>query len=226
MKTFGILVSLVCMTLVTSPALAQRQSRNVTTYGQQDASRADIIPFYGYSWTFSRDLAYYGTYGTGDIKDSGFWGIAIDFKIPRQVGKQIELLYSRQDSQLEYRSPTTKTSGDMAVEYWQIGGVYGIQQGNVLPFGSVTLGATRYIPDFSVGGVKYNEDTWKFSMIFGLGAKVYTQGRFGLRIEARLPITFTSGGAGVACGGGGCYTTVGGSGITQFDVSGGLIIRL
>ncbi|MCK5619955.1 MAG: hypothetical protein KAJ17_11165, partial [Candidatus Krumholzibacteria bacterium] len=63
-----------------------------------------------------------------------------------------------------------------------------------------------------------------FSMIFGLGAKIYATDRIGLRVQARLPFTFISGGAGIGCGTGGCYTTVGGSGIAQFDVSAALML--
>ena len=93
----------------------------------------------------------------------------------------------------------------------------GRRQGKAFPFGSFTLGATRYAT--SIQGA---DDSWRFSVAPGLGVKFYPGGRLSLRLHARLPLTLTEGGYGFACGGGGCYTSVGGSGNTQFDVGGGL----
>ena len=84
-----------------------------------------------------------------------------------------------------------------------------------------TLGATRY--NFKTNVVC---DEWMFSMMLGLGAKIYAGERIGLRLQARLPITFTSGSMGVGCGGGGCGAMVGGTGITQLDFSGGIMLLL
>ena len=125
-----------------------------------------------------------------------------------------------QDTNVEVRPQfgTKQDTGDIAIEYWQIGGVGGVKRGNVLPFGMVTLGATRFVVDTET----ISDDTWKFSMIFGFGAKVYMSDKIGLRFQGQFPISFTSGGLAVGTGGLGLF----GTGITQFSVQAGLIIAL
>jgi len=171
----------------------------------------------GYVWTFARDVYYPPLNGQLDIRSSGSWGITADFIAG--PGTQLELLYNRQDSKLTYDEPVASQLDviDVNVEYWHVGALYGVPRGNLLPFGLLTLGATRI--DYE--GSNYS-DTWKFSIIFGLGVKAYVNERFGVRAQARLPFTFVSGGFGLGCSsGGGCYTTVGGTGIVQTDLSAG-----
>jgi hypothetical protein len=90
-----------------------------------------------------------------------------------------------------------------------------------MTFGMFTVGGARLIPD--VAGVQ-NDDVWKFSVLFGLGAKVYINDRIGLRVQGRMPWIILDGGAAISVGSGGAYTSFGGSGIVQGDVSGGLFV--
>jgi hypothetical protein len=194
------------------PPRAQSQPMNHTF---------EIVPFGGYMWTVSRrvNLAYPEPItGDIDIASSPFWGIELDVNI--QPGGQLVLLYSRQDSDLTFNRQgyAKQTISGLSVEYFQVGGIGGVAQGNLFPFGLFTLGATRY----AYKNIQAANDTWKFSIIFGLGAKIYFSDRLALRVQGRMPFTFFSGGAAIGCGGGGCYTTVGGSGIAQFDIGGGL----
>lgn len=179
----------------------------------------EIHGLYGYMWTTSRSATYGLSYGALDIDGSGYWGLALDINLHSLA--QLELLYTRQDSKLVYRSGFDSNEWDIAVEYFQIGMVKGLQQGKVMPFTSVTLGATRFSSDDSVSG-----DDWLFSMILGLGAKVYLGERMGLRFQGRLPFSFTSTGIGLGFGTGGSYVTVGGTGILQTELSAGLFIRI
>ena len=183
--------------------------------------RFEITPFYGYSWTFARDFYYGLATGRADINDSPMWGIALDINLPYKPGSQVELLYNRQDSDLRFTTiSTAPTEVNMAVEYWHIGGLYGVQRGNVMPFGMMTLGGSRFSSD------DFNDDVWKFSMIFGFGAKIYASNSIGLRVQGRFPFSIFSGGGSVGCGSGGCYTSVGGTGMGQFDVSAGVTLLL
>jgi hypothetical protein len=195
---------------------ASAQRRSSSSSRSSFEPRIELIPHAGYAWTFERE-AYYGAFtGKLDIKDSGFWGIAAD--IPVRPDKQIRLLYRRQDSEIVFRRYGGGSyEQDLATEYYHIGGVGGIRRGNVLPYGLLTLGGTRYANEL--------DDIWKFSMIFGLGAKVYGE-RFGFMAQASFPFTVTEGGGYISVGSGGLYTTVGGTGIGQFDLSAGLIVRL
>ena len=135
---------------------------------------------------------------------------------------QVELLYNRQDSDFTFRQPPQPAQdvAGAAVEYWHFGGLYGVPYGKLVPFASMTVGATRVVYE----GSAY-DDTWKMSFILGGGVKAYLNPRLGLRAQARLPFTLVSGGIALGCGSGGCTTTIGGTGVFQFDVSGGAFLR-
>jgi hypothetical protein len=196
-----------------SASFAQRRSGSGSTSIQSHDHRLELHVFGGYAFTFSRRVC--SPCGDLDIKDSGFWAIAADINV--QPFTQLELLYNRQDSKLIFRPDPggIRREADIAVEYWHIGGLRGIPQGNLMPFGSLTLGATRYnLKDSTFS------DEWKFSMILGVGAKFYPNDRLGVRVQARLPFTFTSTYLGFGPGG----AMVGGTGIAQFDLSGGLFL--
>ncbi len=214
----GIVVGLV-------PAMASAQRRTGGARGTTGMHRFEITPFGGYSWTFARDFYYGLTAGRVDIEDSGMWGIALDFNLPYKPGSQIELLYNRQDSKVSFTGLTgpqnvVSVEDDFAVEYWHVGGIYGIQRGQSMPFTMLTLGGTRYISE------GLGEDNWKFSIIFGLGAKLYASDRSGLRLQGRFPFSIFSSGGAVGCGSGGCYTSIGGTGLGQFDLSAGVMLLM
>jgi hypothetical protein len=180
--------------------------------------KIEMTPWAGYAWTFARRVTYLDTTGDLDIGDSPVWGFEVDVNL--HPGAQLALLYSRQDSDLSYKTGGVKYDvSDVSVEYFQIGGIGGVRQGKVLPFGMVTLGATR----FAYKNIQAADDVWKFSIILGLGAKYYASERIGLRVQATLPWTMMSGGTGMGCGTGGCYTTVGGTGVAQFLATAGMM---
>jgi len=187
---------------------------------QEQQHRIEILGYGGYLWSSSVDVYYGIEPGEFDVKSGTIWGIEADVNV--RPGAQMVLLYHRQDTELIFRKPggLEDSAGDIALEYWHIGGMSGVQRGNIMPFGMFTLGGTRIIPKFEGA----TGDTWKFSVLFGLGAKIYINERVGLRVQGRLPWTILSGGAALGCGTGGCYTSVGGSGIVQADVSGGLFV--
>ena len=176
----------------------------------------------GYAWTMSMDV-YATGFGNGelDFSDAAYYGGALDINVSppgSMKTAQVRLLYRRSDGDLEFRGYGQQASIDAAVEYWHIGGVTGVMRGNAMPFATVSLGGTRLI----AGG----EDAWKFSMIFGLGVKVYTSPKIGIMLQGNWPITFTDTWGGVTVGTGGVGVGIGGTGISQLDVGGGLIIRL
>lgn len=216
------LIMLLALALFASSAEAQyhRRPTQPTRSSRMSEHKIEISPYGGYTWTTSYDVYYRNTRGSLDIKNSGVWGIALDVNL--MPDKQLELLYHRQDSDLIFKEQGSwekKNLGGIAVEYWQIGGVGGFRRDNVMPFGSVTLGLTRFHPKTNIA-----DDEYRFSMILGLGAKLYANERLGIRIQGRMPWTILDGAASIFCGGGGCYTSVGGYGIAQFEVSGGIFL--
>ncbi len=87
-------------------------------------------------------------------------GVEVDVNL--HPGAQLALLYSRQDSDLTYKSGGIKNDlSDISVEYFQIGGIGGARQGKTMPFGMVTLGATR----FAFKDIRAADDLWKVRLI-------------------------------------------------------------
>ncbi len=214
MNRFLVCATILAIVLSASDASAQRRSRSS---GSSSPYRIDLIPHAGYVWTFSREGAF-GTFGGEvDLQDTAYWGIAADFVA--RPDKQVRLLYRRQETEIVFRrfgGGSIKT--DAALEYWQIGGLGGVQRGNILPYGLITLGGTRIAPK------ELDDDTWKFSTIFGLGVKIYGE-RTGFMLQGSFPFTVIDGGGSISVGTGGVYTTVGGYGIGQLDLTGGFILR-
>lgn len=186
------------------------------------ATRFEITPLVSYAWT-SKMAAHDGVEsGDLDIGNSASWGIAVDIDLHPEA--QVELLFNRQDSYLEfltYPGGIQKWKGDLAVEYYQIGGLYRRPMPQAEPFFLMTLGATRFAP-------KNNQysDEWKFSVIFGLGAKVWVTERIGLRFQGRVLMPMLWSSAGFWCGTGGCGLGYGGgSAMLQGDLGVGLTFR-
>ncbi len=176
----------------------------------------------GYQWggTFK------GWEGEASLNDAGSWGFAID--IPVRPDTYLELIYTRQVTDLSYREygigglePAVEPF-DLAVEYYQIGSLYTMHKDGPRPFGTMTLGATRFAPQSSI----YNSQ-WKFSVALGIGALVPVSERIGFRLHARLLLPFMYSSGGMWCGTGGCSVGVSsGSAVVQGDVALGLVIRI
>jgi hypothetical protein len=203
--------------MLSSFAAAQYRHPPARATSQPMTHKFELSSYGGHMWTFSRRVNTVNGIGDLDVENSPYWGIEFDINL--DPGAQLALLYSRQDSELTFKRGSGGVKSEvtgLSVEYFQIGGIGGRKQGQSMPFGMITLGATRFAFD------RYNDDVWKFSIMLGFGAKWYATDVIGFRIQATLPFAFTSGGIGIGCGGGGCFTTVGGSGIAQIGVSAGL----
>jgi hypothetical protein len=220
-----LLLSVAVLVLAATMASAQNTVRRSS--GAMHASeypKVDLIPMGGYAWTMSMDAVANGRPGEIDLEDAAYYGVALDFNVaPPGSYKtaQVRLMWRREDTKVQLRGfsglGTDFPEVDAAVEYWQIGGVTGIMRGNAMPFATVSLGATR----LDAG----TDDAWKFSMIFGLGVKIYSSPKFGFMLQGNWPITFTDTWGGVTVGTGGAGVGIGGTGISQLDVGGGVIIR-
>ncbi|UCE02623.1 MAG: hypothetical protein JSW67_15535 [Candidatus Latescibacterota bacterium] len=185
------------------------------------AHRVEINAYAGYFWSSSYDVRFDNTLGQLDVSSNAWWGVAVDVPVMPEV--QLELSYSRTDSDLTFKPSALgsekRTVGDIAVEYWQAGAVGGTLRGKLLPMGGLTLGATRYVFN--------RDDVWKFSFIPLLGAKYYANRRLGLRAQVRFPITLVESGGAIGCSSGsGCFVSVTGTAVFQFDLSAGLILLL
>jgi len=98
----------------------------------------------------------------------------------------------------------------------------GVERDRTIWYTSLSLGTTRFNPDDEDSG-----EDWRFSMMFGLGAKYSLTKRLGLRFQARFPWTYMGGdGSEIICGEIGCMKSSGGLGLWQFDLSVGVVIAL
>jgi hypothetical protein len=186
----------------------------------------EVTGFYG--WQYGGDFTVYQ--GEIDIDDAENFGGMIDIAIPSRPGMKAEIYYSRQNTKVALKtfpSGVTEELFDMAIEYIQAGAVYEKPRGKTVPFGSFTLGATRFAPKSdSYQGVSL-EDEWLFSITLGAGFKTYFNERWGLRAQARLLMPISFAGTSFWFGTGGVSAGVtGGSAILQGDVIGGLFIVL
>ena len=231
MKRTFVAVAALLVATATS-AFAQNTVRQPSRTSVDTYPKVELIPMAGYAWTMGMDVYTGLTPGELDFSDEVFYGGALDFNIaPPGSYKtaQLRLMYRRQDGEIELTGLGLgqRYTIDAAVEYWQIGGVTGIMKGNNMPFASVTLGGTHLInKGGSIGSSNVaDSDNWKFSMIFGLGVKVYTSPKMGIMLQGSWPLTFTDTWGGMYLGTGGASVGISGTGISQLDVGGGLILR-
>jgi hypothetical protein len=185
----------------------------------------EITPFYGYQ--FSGSIPTYR--GKADIKNSDDYGVAVNFPLPMREGVELELLFLRADTRVEvleydYGVVIDRQIFDLSFEYYQVGGMqtFRMPEKNIVAFGGLTLGASRYNPKNANRG-----DEWFFSATAGLGVKIYPSERIGLRLQGRLLLPFQWGSGGLWCGTGGCSVGVGTTSVfISGELTAGLIIRL
>jgi opacity protein-like surface antigen len=185
----------------------------------------EIAPFYGYQFSGSIPTSK----GKANIKDSDDYGVAVNVPIPMRGGIELELLFLHADTRVEvlkydYGVVVDRQTFDLSYEYYQLGSMKTIRVPgkNVVPFGGLTLGASRYHPKSTS-----RKDEWFFSATLGAGVKIYPSEKVGLRLQGRLLLPFQWGGGSLWCGTGGCSIGVGTTSVfLSGDLTAGLIIRL
>lgn len=204
-----VLVAIAALFLVNTPATEAQRSAPMSV---------ELSGGYAYQWGGSSDI----TGGQIEIPTSGSYGFTLD--VPVRSGGKLELLWWRQDTSAEFNAvgvgPNVGLT-DVAVEYWQMGGMTEVRRGNVSPFVVLTLGATRLI---GKGNTTGNET--RFSGTLGGGLKVSGQGRVGLRLEGRLLVTSSNTDSAFFCGLGGCAIGLVGDPIAQGVLSASLFLKL
>jgi hypothetical protein len=179
------------------------------------AQQVQIAPFAGYQFGGSvRSLEPDREYNF----ESGLaWGGCVDVAL--NEGWRVELLYSRQDTTLRAREAAA-SAFDVRVERYLLGLQEEKGEGSTRYFGTLLLGATRFVPGLGVADTDV-----RFTGGFALGVKSFFSAHVGLRLEARAFYTVVESGGGVFCTGGACLFRFSSSGIWQGDASGGLIFR-
>jgi opacity protein-like surface antigen len=180
--------------------------------------RFEVTPFVGYRFGGNFDVDVGGTARQSvDLDDHGSFALALDLR--RDEESQYELLYSRQETNLEPGSPLGPLGID--VEYLHIGGTLDVDQEMLLkPYIVGTLGLTRFSPEPGSGS-----DNTRFSVSFGGGLRVPVSNHFSLRFEARGFLTFVDTNTAFFCSssaaGGFCAIHSSGSTFLQYELLAG-----
>ncbi|WP_439182179.1 outer membrane beta-barrel protein [Carboxylicivirga taeanensis] len=187
------------------------------------SSRASIefTPITGYSLNGSLNL-YKAKF---KMKNAAHYGGILSLQLrPDFFG---EFSYTRSKTFAHYKDFVAgqETDYDMAIDYFQLGGLKELSNGPLVPFGMFALGITWF--NMQTHGVS---DHVSFSMALGGGVKYFFSDRLGIRLQGRLllPMYFSGGGLFLGIGSGGTSSGVGiSTGVlaVQGDFSSGLIFR-
>jgi opacity protein-like surface antigen len=175
----------------------------------------EITPFAGYRLGGDFNLA--NSRQRADLDDHGSFALSV--AVRRDGWSQYELLYARQETQLERDSPLAPL--DVNVEYLHLGGTLDADVESDFPLQPYILGGlgiTRMT-------LQSGSDDTRFSFSLGGGLRVPVTPRFNIRLEARGFLTLVDSNSAVFCAsgsfGGVCSIRAKGSTFTQFELMAG-----
>ena len=189
------------------PTLAQQASPPLTQFS--------IAPFIGYRGGGSFTETTTGAKLKLDPAQS--YGLVADIRITRET--EVELLWSRQRTQLKADVPVTVPLFHTYVDYYHIGGTFLFATEGVQPFFVATIGATRFSPQQA----GFENDT-KFSFGVGGGVRIPLARNFGLRFEGRAYGTVLSNDSSVLCSGATCLIHADGTLLWQYEANAGVYL--
>lgn len=157
-----------------------------------------------------------------DIEESRVF--ALSLRMRRGAEQEWEILYSRQDTDIEGGSASGGTPRvALDVEYLQFGGTYFPTQRDYAPYVVGGLGVTRFKP--SGAGL---EDSTDFSISLGLGMRFPLGEHVAIRLEGRGYLSFVDTDTAFFCSsgslGGACLIRASGSTVLQFQALLGLAV--
>ena len=150
------------------------------------------------------------------IQSGTSYGGTLDFNL-NQSNFKIELLYSRQSTEVEEAGLLVPGGLDLNVEYLQGGILQEVGSVKSRFYVTVLAGATRFAPR------GFDSET-KFSLSLGGGLKFFPARHVGLRFDARAYMTFIKSDTGAFCVNGTCLFAYSGSHLWQGDFTAGLIL--
>jgi hypothetical protein len=151
-----------------------------------------------------------------DLDPSVSYGLLVDVTLSDSL--KIEGLISHQETRLDSPGFFGPKGPLMTVDHYQAGLAHEFGSDRVRPFLSGLLGFTRYHPK-----VEGADSEMEFGFSMGGGLKAFPADNYGVRLDARAHSSFGNGGAGVACGRGGCGFSFGSWGAWQGEFSAAFI---
>jgi hypothetical protein len=165
-----------------------------------------------------------GNDGYGKVKNNFVFSPSIAYLYRENL--HVELSANFLSSQLTYKS--TSTAPERTIPFSQMyitGGlikIFNVNSPVLQPYSLATIGGLYRSSSSST-----NPNQWQFAVGLAFGLKYMMSTKVGLRAQARLQSSVNGIGLGVGVGTGGVSTGVGTYGTyLQFDLSGGLFIRL
>ncbi len=194
------------------------------------AQRVDVTPLFGGRWggTVKVERDDGSSRGSASVLDSAVFGIAAGFRFDGPEGCEgcdvIEFRWMRQNTDLAPQgNPAPMLVATAASSFPRVGVSFDhflgdfthefpIEYEKVRPFLTVSLGAARMSAPAGSGT--------GFIFGFGTGLKIFPHHHFGVRLGAEYLGTVRDVSAQVlACGGGGCFVSLSGGLINQFQAT-------
>jgi len=181
----------------------------------------DLTPIYGYR--IGGEFIDETNNQQHTIDSANMYGLIIT--IPDDIGKNYELYYSHQSSDLNsvsFTSITTnaKVNVPLTIDYLHIGGTTPISNSDKLKtFVSGGLGFTYLSPDF-----EDLQSDLRASFSIGIGLKLPVSEHIAFRLEARGLATLYNNHSAIFCNGG-CTLKVNGNFLLQTEIFAGLAIK-
>ncbi|MFO1406826.1 MAG: hypothetical protein U1F08_04730 [Steroidobacteraceae bacterium] len=172
----------------------------------------ELTPWVGYRFggQFDVDAPPPGAPGSVDLDGSASWGV--DLGIYRDRNSYYEIFYAQQSAGIDSNDALLK-GVDVSVQYLQAGGTLLFREHeHVVPWLSLTIGATRFDP-----GGGYGSET-KFSWSLGGGVRFPFGDHFAATLGLRGYMTVVSSDTAFLCTGNGdaqCLLKTSGSGFYQ-----------
>lgn len=158
---------------------------------------------------------------TLQLRDAATQGIIIGWPLNHE--QEMELYYSRQNTQLQSNNPAIPQDDLLALDIHtlHLGGTVLSEPAHQLRgFLSGGLGITHYTPTLSGA-----QSETRASLSLGIGAKWMPSKNIGLRLEARGYGTLFNSTTSIFCSGG-CTLSVSGDLLSQYALFAGVVIRL
>jgi hypothetical protein len=175
-------------------------------------TRFGISPLYGYR--FGGDIQDPNTDAKYSFKDAPAYGVILDYA-PMDYYGRFELLWSRQDSSVDFNGNYGLGKVDITIDVIQVGGEceYGLE--DLRGYVSAHVGATHFSSD------GHGDDT-RFSFGIGGGVKAFLTKNLYLRADLRAFGTVTEGRGSFIYANGTTVATFSGTALWQGQVSAGI----
>src|SRR5262245_39066240 len=138
-------------------------------------TRFGISPFYGYR--FGGEIQDANTATKYSFKDGPAYGLILDYA-PMDYYGRFELLWSRQDSSVDFQGNNLLGKVDITIDVIQVGGETEYGSESLRGYVSAHVGATHFSSD------GYGDDT-QFSFDIGAGVKAFLTKNIYLRADLR-----------------------------------------